>query len=254
MKVLFVGKSRHRHHGTIAAFLSLGRSRGHLVTLVDKRSFSDIALREFDVVCMKSHHADPHLWQRIHANGIRAVNCWQATQMTEVRSRLEVALRKHGIPIPPAALTNEELQRLQFPVIRKSQNSAEHTLQILSTTVASSDHKCFFYQEMIPAEAVYKVYCVGTRLFSFEVQTIGNGLELSQERRRVESPPRKMVDAIRLVQAATGLEIYNVDFVPFDNNYLVIDVNPFPGFSGIAEAADAWWDYLESLQQPGHDT
>lgn len=248
MRVLFLGKTRYSDHPTIRAFLSLGNTRGHLVTMVNKCDFSKIELANYDLVCMKSHYADPQVWAQIFSSGLRAVNGRQATYLTEMRGRLEVALRSFDIPIPPAALTKEEYKRLNYPIMRKPQNSSKHDLLVLSDAPAVLDYKHFYYQEIMPADVVYKAYCVGERYFLYAIKPTEDGLKLTSDRRRIETVPGKMAGTIRRLQAATGLEIFNVDFVPSGNEYLVIDVNPFPGFNGIVEAAEAWWNYLESLE------
>ncbi|MCQ0006965.1 hypothetical protein [Actinomadura madurae] len=45
---------------------------------------------------------------------------------------------------------------------------------------------------------------------------------------------------------AFGLELYGVDVLPSPGGPLVVDVNDFPNYTGIAEAPDAVADLVES--------
>lgn len=66
-------------------------------------------------------------------------------------------------------------------------------------------------------------------------------------RRQAVAMEPGLAEAARTVGRRTGLEIYGLDFVGRPGDRVLIDVNPFPSFRCLPQAADVLWDYLEKI-------
>ncbi|MCA9266306.1 MAG: hypothetical protein KDA60_20740 [Planctomycetales bacterium] len=251
MRVLFLGKGRHQDHPTIGPFLAMGPARGHVVQLCDKRQFvdGDLPLRElsqFDLVCLKSHYQDPQVAKTLERIQVRSVNRLDATVACLDRGQLERRLRAAHIPLPASALDIQEAAALTFPLVQKPLAADLHKVK-MHTEPPSFDCNRYFYQQYITAPVNYKVYCVGERMFVAELGCDPESCGVVSSRRWLDQWEASLGRHALQVGQTIGLEIFNVDLVPHEGEYLTIDVNPFPGFVGAEDAPSAWWEYLESL-------
>ncbi|MGH3087572.1 MAG: ATP-grasp domain-containing protein [Rubrobacteraceae bacterium] len=96
----------------------------------------------------------------------------------------------------------------------------------------------YLVQEYVPGDGWdRKLYVAGSRAHGLlkrsppHVDSGGRGEQFSLD---VE-----LADLSRLVGEALGLEVYGVDFIEGPAGPSIIDVNPFPGFKGVRDAADS---------------
>jgi ribosomal protein S6--L-glutamate ligase len=256
MHIIVLAKERHAAEPMFQRFIEHGAARGHAVQLRDKKAFRAGDLRQVDVVCLKSHIDDEQVWRMIEAQGVRAVNACAACLACSERSRLDAILHNGGARTPRSASRAAEVERLRYPIIQKSNSlAAPRDIRVLHRPPREIDCERYFYQEMILGDgAVYKVYCIGAQAFLVkEADTDADGdtdtavvLADGQGARRQAAPiPVPLAEAALNVGRLTGLEVYGVDFVGSADAMFVIDVNPFPSFRALPQAADALWDYLE---------
>lgn len=214
-----------------------------------KEEFLRANLSGVDVVCMKSHYDDWGVWSHLERGGARAVNARSAIKACSDRRALDELLRAHEVTTPTSAKDEEGLRRLEFPVIRKPRLAWRHDLLVLDGVPESPDFDQYFYQQAVPGDGYdYKVYCAGE--VTFGVVRPSSFAKPFEEKASVshqlDSLPEGLSELAVYVGKVTGLEIYGVDFVGRDGKFWLVDVNPFPGFIGVPNAAEAWWDYLES--------
>jgi len=96
--------------------------------------------------------------------------------------------------------------------IAKPDRGGDHRLEILDSLPASPDPNVF-YQQWLPASTVWKAYTASERL----------------------------VQAANAVASTLGLAVFNTDFIDNGGLLYAIDVNPFPGLSGLPGAAEVLW-------------
>ncbi|MHA1731809.1 MAG: ATP-grasp domain-containing protein [Promethearchaeota archaeon] len=258
--VLMLGSERHIRHPTVTRFVETGKSRGHTVELLSKGQFLDPNFSwsrgKPDVICMKSHYDDWRVWEKVESAGSRVINTRLSTTLVSDRLSLAVLLLRQGLDVPRFAKEPSDLDGMSYPLVRKTRLAWGHDLAVLERPPARPDTERYFYQELVENDGVdYKLYRAGTESFLVERPSSLGGprVEKTQEGRVESSPSTELSRLSAKVGTATGLEIFGVDFVKGGGTNYVVDVNPFPGFVGVAGAAVAWWEVLEgSPRVPDH--
>ncbi len=250
LHVVWVAKERQAAEPAFCRFLDLGAARGHQVQWLAKRAFLAADLAGVDIVCLKNHIDDNPVWHRIEAHRVRAVNRREACMSCSDRSRLDAMLRAGGVRMPLSASTADEVLQLRLPIVQKPKlASAPRDVRIFSRPPVPIDCERYFYQELIGGQGpVYKVYCIGDDAFLVEESGTGApacGAAPGQRQAMAMDP--RLTGTARTVGRLTGLEVYGLDFVGSPGDLLLIDVNPFPSFRCLPQAADALWDHLEHI-------
>lgn len=250
MNVIFLAKDRHTADPTFLRFLTLGPLRGHNVQSYNKKTFLAGDLLPVDVVCLKSYVDDEKIWKKITTQTERAVNSRDSCAICGERSHLNAVLRNGGVRLPRCAYSADDVKGLTYPIIQKSNAlSAPRDNQVFHELPSEIDCERYFYQELIEHDgAVYKVYCIGVETFLVKESDADAGLAGNESARRQEMPiSGQLREAARNVGWLTGLEVYGLDFVGPPDEMFLIDVNPFPSFRHLPQAAEALWDYLEKI-------
>ncbi len=250
MKVVLLAKDRHASEPVLRRFLAVGALRGHNVQWHDKQTFLTADLARVDIVCLKSHVDDREVWHKIEAQGVRTVNRRAASQACGARSRLDALLRAGGVRMPRCAATAAEVGQLTMPIVRKpNAAAAPREVRVFDQTPESIDNERYFYQELIAGDGVVcKAYCIaGTTFLVEERDTDPAASDASAGRRQAVAMEPGLAEAARTVGLLTGLEVYGLDFVGRPGERVLIDVNPFPSFRCVPQAAQALWDHLEKI-------
>jgi hypothetical protein len=244
MQVIFLAKDKHTENPTFLRFLEVGALRGHLVETRNKKAFLASDLLGVDIVCLKSYLDDKRIWEMITAHTVRAVNNFTSSECCSERSQLDALLGAGGIRTPRCAITADDLASLNYPIIRKPNvMSAPRDMHIFHQPPTEIDCERYFYQEMIPSGVTYKGYCIGAETFLVTELDVANG-----ETARTQVPiSGHLMQATREVGSLTRLEVYGVDFVGSPEEPFLIDINPFPSFRALPQAAEVLWAYLEKL-------
>ena len=203
-----------------------------------------------DLVCLKSHVDDREVWHRIETQGVRAVNGRAASLACGDRSRLDALLRAGGVRMPRSAATAAEVGQLNLPIVRKPKAaSAPRDVQVLRQPPEQIDCERWFYQEMTAGDGVVcKVYCIAGQTFLVEERDTDPAVpDATPGHRKAIAMEPPLAEVAHQVGRLTGLEVYGLDFVGPPGDRLLIDVNPFPSFRCLPQAADALWGYLEEI-------
>jgi glutathione synthase/RimK-type ligase-like ATP-grasp enzyme len=249
MRLVFLAKQRHAAQPTWQHFVALGPARGHRVEVRDKKALLADRLADVDVVCIKSWIDDTEVWRVIEAApNVRAVNTRAACAACGDRLRLDRLLRDGGVRTPGHASTAAEVQGLRYPIIRKPVGlDAARDVRVLHEPPAEPDVERCFYQERITGDgATYKAYAIGAQMFLVKEFDDGAAAANARAQRLAMPMSAGLAAAVGAVGRLTGLAVYGVDLVGSGEAMHVIDVNPFPSFQGLPQAADALWDYLET--------
>ena len=250
MHIIILGRKRHPTHPTISKFLELGRHLGHHMDFCDHLEFPKRDLKDVPMVILISHYYDPGVCSKIDTEcpeSIRLINSTDAISICRDRLLLYENLREAGACMPEYAKNDEELKKLDYPVIRKPRDSSLHEIKVFDEPPESPDFGKFYYEDFILTDGFdYKIYCVGDRRWLIKRES---SFKISQEEKvkekREEMPVfPELREVALMVGEMTGLEIFGVDFIKSGDRFYLIDVNPFPGFIGVPGAAEHWWDYI----------
>lgn len=249
LHVVLLAKDRHAGEPTLRRFVALGADRGHAVSWHDKPAFLAADAARVDLVCLKSHVDDREVWHKIESQSMRALNRRAAALACGDRSRLDALLRAGGVRMPRSAATAAEVGQLKLPIVRKPRAaSAPREVQVLRQPPEQIDCERWFYQELIAGDGIVcKVYCIAAQTFLVEEPDSEPAAPgATPARRQAIAMEPQLAEAARHAGRLTGLEVYGLDFVGRPGDRLLIDVNPFPSFRCLPQAADVLWDYLES--------
>ena len=187
----------------------------------------------------------------LHSRGARLLNPFPAC--LSARDKIAAAQVLHGAGLPaPRSWVTGELSRLvplvrEMPLVVKPymgwRGEGVHVVRTEAELLAlPPPREPVVAQELVPGTGEdLRVYVAGDRVFatrkpfsatSFSVP--GRPVEVSAEVRRI---------ALRCGQAF-GLALYGLDVIEGPDGPRIVDVNYFPGYKGIPEAAQAVADYI----------
>jgi len=245
VRVLFLGKSRYRTRPDFQGLVRRGAELGHQVTLVDRDEFLGQAMSEFDLVFAKSHYKDDAVRSHLEEGSVHVVNALAATAACESRRQIATRLMDADVPTPSFLAMDDSTIGAGVRCIAKPDRGGDHRLEILDSLPVSPDPNVF-YQQWLPASTVWKVYTVGTRHWQVEL-TYSSTAALSDPKRSQARPAsERLVQAANAVASTLGLAVFNTDFIDNGGLLYAIDVNPFPGLSGLPGAAEALWSLAEA--------
>ena len=191
------------------------------------------------------------------AEGAGALTINRAAAIARVRNKADmaIALEAAGIPTPPtilaanlAALTT--LPGDWFPLILKATyGDNSQGLRVIREREDLADihwnDDPVLAQKFLPGDGMdLKLYVCGEEVFAVrKASPIGAALGAAPER---ITPDRAMIDLALRAGSVFGLEIFGVDALETEDSLKVVEVNDFPNFTGVAEAADHLVDFLVS--------
>ena len=218
---------------------------------------SDEINADHDMYVLKSHtDLSLGLAGVLYTRGARLLNPYPSCALTQNKIIVSRLLREAGVPAPRTWVTGD-LSLLRdlaaaTPLIIKPYMGhrgagivkVNHPDELLSMT--APDYP-IIVQEFIPGSGEdLKVYVVGDQVYgvqkpfsetSFTVP--GRPVDISEEVR----------DLSRRVGRACGLGLYGLDIIEGSNGPYVVDVNYFPGYKGVPNAARMIADYIDGYAQ-----
>ena len=207
-----------------------------------------------DLYLLKSHS---DYWLSIagtlHGLGAPLLDPYPACLLTRDKFLVTQHLSAHGVPVPATWLTGD-LDLLceivaERPLIIKP-NSGRPVAPIV--LVRSADDLCRLHpfselmlaQEYIPGSgADLKVYVIGSQVFGVRRAYRRSGPQDLGEPQSISGEVRKI--ALRCGEAC-GLTLYGVDIIEGPAGPVVVDINYFPSFRGVPDAADLVADHIAS--------
>ena len=218
------------------------------------------------VYLLKSHTpAALELARRLELCGALVVNRWASTRLCQDRVLMSRRVIEAGLPWPrtwsAASLGRARmlLDELPFPVIVKSRRSRRQDLVCrvdgaagLEALMPRWGGEPVILQEFADNDGWdIKVWAVGGRVFAARRRTPLDP-EADRESRPVDPSDvaAGWAEMALRVGRAFGLSLYGVDLVAGAGGAVVIDVNAFPGYRGVAGAAAALATHVEDLR-PG---
>ncbi|WP_413802973.1 ATP-grasp domain-containing protein [Streptomyces iranensis] len=256
MRLCFLVEERYRHDGMPREVIRQLSAWGHQVDVVRPgrslmRMSDAVRAGSHDAWVLKTVSGGPGLMllEAAAAVGLTTVN--DARSIRGVRDKALAAAigRSRGLPMPPTyAATRpealEEIPEAEFPlVVKPADGSSGRAVRLVPTPDRLSALRAelaaegmLIAQPYVPNSGLdLKVYCVGGELYATE-RASPLGPDGSARGRRV--PLSAEVAAIATeVGAVYGLDLYGVDVLLGPDGPVVVDVNDFPSFKEVPDAA-----------------
>ena len=193
----------------------------------------------------------------LHATGARIINPFPVAAMLKDKAIVYRILQRARIPTPPAyaaarpsdlapvledgAIVVKPARGSQGRGIRVVRDRAElEQLPAGSGPVIAQRYKA-------PDRFDHKIYCINGQVFGVERewpartyrQKLGRPLTISAELR----------DITLMSGRAFGIDVFGIDVIFSNGQAYVVDVNSFPGFKGVPDAALRLADYVYTCAQ-----
>ncbi|MEW6212528.1 MAG: ATP-grasp domain-containing protein [Acidobacteriota bacterium] len=210
-----------------------------------------------DLYILKSHtELSLSLAGILHCRGARLLNPYPACALTQNKIVVSNLLQQAKVPAPRSWVT-DDLSLLK-PVAEEATLIIKPHLGHRGAGIYKIEkpedldsvpkpQAPIIIQEFIPGTGEdLKIYCVGEQIFgvkkpfsetSFTVP--GRPVEISEEVRQL---------AIRTGKVC-GLGLYGLDIIESPQGPFVVDVNYFPGYKGVPDAARMIADYIDDYAQ-----
>jgi glutathione synthase/RimK-type ligase-like ATP-grasp enzyme len=256
--------SNPRPNPVVAGALDMLRRRGLQVDVgfADRSLLRVDGLRvTHDLYVLKSHS---DYWLSVadilHGLGAPLVNPYPACRLTRDKFAVTRQLGAAGVPVPPTWLTGDlDLLReivAECPLIIKP-NSGRPVAPIVVARSAADLSRLHPLTELMLAQeyvegsgADLKVYVIGGQVFAVRRAYRRGGPKELGELTPVSEGVRDI--ALRC-GAACGLSLYGLDVIEGRAGPVVVDVNYFPSFLGVPDAASLVADHIAACLEQTPD-
>ena len=219
-----------------------------------------------DIYLLKSHTSQAlHVAHHLEQRGALVVNSWASSSACRDRMRMVQLMSGAHLPCPPtwsfpswdhARGRDSALSTLRFPLMIKSRYSYRgdlvgkvHTVEELEALAGRWKEEPFVLQQIVPADGWdIKMWVIDRQIFAarrrtpFEAQAPGDDVAIPAEQLPTEW--RSMTWEIGRI---FRLRLYGADLLTTEHGPVVVDVNSFPGFRGVAGADSALVSLVERL-------
>lgn len=187
-------------------------------------------------------------------NGTAVLNPEDAVERANDRLRSARILEAYGVPVPEWEYGHDDEITLESPVIAKSR---------FESLGGGHDHRTFSDGEEISydGEKLVQEYHDGDTLKGYRIpheqdrpQIFAEMMNGHRKKGGEEvTPSRGIRGIVDRVHEAMDLEMFEVDVVLTDQNYHVVDVNPFVGLRGVNSASQLYSDVLVDQASMGRE-
>ena len=193
----------------------------------------------------------------LHAIGAPVLNPYPVAATLRDKIITERVLRRAGVPTPDTFVADraEHLAPLLADgplVIKPYRGSRGRGVRVLWDAdeldeLTPVDGPLFAQRYHKPEGLDHKIYCIGTQLFG--VERVWPALTYEQKVGRPFTITPELRDISLRCSHAFGVDLIGIDVVFSDNKPYVVDVNSFPGFKGVPDAALRLADYIFSAAE-----
>jgi ribosomal protein S6--L-glutamate ligase len=251
----FIVEEQYRHSRMPRAVVDRLAEWGHRTVVLEPSaaaaSLSDLLNGQgFDAIVLRTVSGGPgvSLLQALGAGGITTINDAAAVRRVRDKAVVAATARAQGIPFPdtyfiarPSLL--DQVPFLQFPlVVKPASGGFGHDVRLVRTPAEAASLASngtghhLIAQPWIPNLGYdMKLYNTGGQVFA--VRRRSSLLGGRDEERELVGLTDELRELALRVGAAFGLDIYGVDVVEGPNGWVVIDVNDFPSFKKVPDAA-----------------
>jgi ribosomal protein S6--L-glutamate ligase len=256
VRLCFLVEERYENDVMPGAVAEVLRSWGHQVdvlrpsaTATDLWDLLPTDAPRYDAFVLKTVSGGPgqSLLDAAGAVGITTLNDWRAIRLARDKAVAAVRARAAGIPFPrtwfaPRSALLDQIPADAYPLVVKPNNgsSCERILRVDGPAdlagLEIDDTGCLLAQPYLanPGYDV-KLYNTGDEVFATVKRSpLHPGAEVVEEQIEVSGELRELALA---VGRAFGLDIYGIDVLETPDGWVVLDVNDFPSFGLVPEAA-----------------
>ncbi|MFI0975818.1 RimK family alpha-L-glutamate ligase [Streptomyces sp. NPDC021093] len=256
MRLCFLVEEHYRHDGMPIEVIRTLTSWGHQVDVVRPGgSLLDMteAVRAgtHDAWVLKTVSGGPGLTllEAAAEAGLTTVNDARAIRRVRDKALAAAIGRSHGLPVPPTYAAAGPRLLLDIPesayplVVKPADGSAGRSVHLVPTPERLTallpelaGEGMLIAQPYVANPGVdLKVYCVGGRLYATERSSPLHPEHTVRERR--VPLPAEVAETVARVGAVYGLDLYGVDVLLGPDGPVVVDVNDFPSFRRVPDAA-----------------
>jgi ribosomal protein S6--L-glutamate ligase len=255
-RLCFIVEERYEHDVMPGAVADVLRSWGHQVdvlcpngTVADLWDLLFTGSTRYDAFVLKTVTGGPgqSLLDAAGAAGVATVNDYRAIRLARDKVVAAVRARAAGIPFPKTWFASrsallDQIPADAYPLVIKPNNgsSCERIFRVSSPDELArldiDDSGSLLAQPYLPNPGYdVKLYNTGDEVFATVKRSpLHPGAEVVEEQIEVTPELRSLALA---VGRAFGLDIYGIDVIETPDGWVVLDVNDFPGFSKVPEAA-----------------
>jgi len=245
--MLLVKHPPERKSPILPEIVSLLRQGGHSVDLIyPDESLTDLSrVRvEHDLYVLKSGSETAlSLAGALHAQGANILNPYPAASALRDKIVSTRALQAAGIPVPETFIARDagQLEPLlgSGPLVvkpyRGSQGRCVRVVRTAEELAGSEEGVVFAQRYHAPDGPDCKLYCIGERVFG--VRRVWPPKTYEDKLGEPFEVPRELRDIALRCGEVFGLRLFGVDVVLSDAIPYVVDMQCFPGFKGVPDAA-----------------
>ena len=255
LRFCFIVEEQYRHSRMPRAVVDRLAEWGHTTVVVEPAaaaaSISDLtAGQDFDAIVLRTLSGGPgvSLLQALGADGTTTINDAGAVRRVRDKAVVAATARAHR-PFPthfhrPRPGLLDQVPLLQFPlVVKPASGGFGHEVRLVRTpaevaSLASNGTRHHLIAQPWVPNLGYddmRLYNTGSQVFA--VRRRSSLLGGRDEERELVGLSDELRDLALRVGTAFGLDIYGVDVVEGPNGWVVIDVNDFPSFKKVPDAA-----------------
>jgi ribosomal protein S6--L-glutamate ligase len=256
-RLCFIVEEKYENHVMPGAVVDVLRSWGHEVDVLRPNGMVadlwELLFTEstrYDAFVLKTVSEGPGLTllDAAGAAGITTVNDYRAIRLARDKAVAAVRAQAAGIPFPKTWFASrtallDQIPADAYPLVIKPNNgsSLKDVYRVDSPEELAQlqlDDTTRMLAQPYLANPGYdvKVYNSGDEVFATVKRSpLHPGAEIVEEQIAVTPELRELALA---VGRAFGLDIYGIDVIETPGGYMVLDVNDFPSFGRIAQAAE----------------
>jgi ribosomal protein S6--L-glutamate ligase len=256
VRLCFIVEARYENDVMPGAVVDVLRSCGHRVdvlrpsgTVTDLWELLPTDVARYDAFVLKTVSEGPGqtLLDAAGAAGITTINDHRAIRLARDKAVAAVRARAAGIPFPKTWFASksgllDQIPAGMYPLVIKPNNgsSLRDVYRVDSPEELAlldiDDGSRMLAQPYLPNPGHdVKLYNTGDEVFATVKRSpLHPGAEVVEEQIPVPSELRNLARAVGRV---FGLDIYGIDVVETDDGYMVLDVNDFPSFGNVPQAA-----------------
>jgi ribosomal protein S6--L-glutamate ligase len=256
-RLCFIVEARYENHVMPGAVVDVLRSWGHEVdvlqpngTVADLWDLLFTGSTRYDAFVLKTVSEGPGLTllDAAGAAGIATVNDYRAIRLARDKAVAAVRARAAGLPFPRTWFASrtallDQIPADAYPLVIKPNNgsSLQDVYRVDSPEELSrldiDDSTRMLAQPYLPNPGHdIKLYNTGDDVFATVKRSpLHPGAEVVEEQIEVTPELRELALA---VGRAFGLDIYGIDVVETQDGYVVLDINDFPSFGRVPQAAE----------------
>ncbi|MGW1845423.1 ATP-grasp domain-containing protein [Streptomyces sp. NPDC001966] len=254
MKLCFLVEELYRHDGMPLDVVRQLTSWGHQVDVVRPggsllRISEEVRAGTHDAWVLKTVSGGPGLTllEAAAAVGLTTVNDARSIRAVRDKVLTSVIARQHGLPVPvtysaPRATFFADVPEELFPlVVKPADGSSGRGVRLVSEPGRLADAEWAGEGQLIAQPYVsnagsdLKVYCLAGE-FHATVRRSPLHPDAPVDERAVPLPA-EVAEAAAKVGAVFGLDLYGIDVVLGPDGPVIVDINDFPSFRQVPDAA-----------------